>query len=412
VAVKTVLTVWGTLKAEGTALSPVIFTSDSDDSAGGDSNGDGGTTATDQPWQIVTAGAATIVLSHVRVDHNRELIDWRNRGQAVSLQITDSELNTAVNIESTNRPVLERNRINNRDRGQPGLTTYRVDIGGIALSGPNTNILSGTAAERAIRFGESTIPAGAAQIWNHDSNVSAFLGSTYVYGNLTVTAGAVDKAMLTVSGTLKAEGTAGSPVIFTSDSDDSAGGDSNGNGPTPVTNHGVSVRLQTGSKESSFTYALFMRSTTAISVGEFIALSVDNSKFVNTKAAFQVDGAAHFDQTLSVYYSLLPCAPPYDSLVNVRSTWFGSMGFPGAEVDVTSFAGLAIDDPLIGGLYAMASGQAPLTGSLGTNTRPWSTYSCTPGKTPGDAVSFPVTPVVLDTTSSLPPEPWIAYRQD
>ena len=277
----------------------------------------------------------------------------------------------------------------------------------------NTNILSGTPAERVIDLGESSIPAGTVVTWNKDSNVSAFTGSAHVEGTLFVTPGVVIKASLTVFGTLKAEGTAASPVIFTSDSDDSAGGDTDGDGPTPVSGQHISVRLEMGSTGSAFTYALFMRSKTAISVGEFIGLTVENSKFVNTKAAFQVDGAAHFDQTLSVYYSLLPCAPPFNSLVNVKNTWFGSMGFPGLEVDLTAFAGLTIKDPLIGGLYDMVTSQFPLTGALGTNTRPWTTYSCSPGKTPDDIVSFPITPVVLGNIPPIPlTEPWVSYRQN
>ncbi|WP_230117892.1 hypothetical protein [Arthrobacter sp. Bi83] len=412
VVFKGVVTVWGTLTAEGTPTAPVIFTSDSDDSAGGDSNGDGATAPFDQGWHIVTAGPATIILSHVRMNHSQQLFNWSNPGQGVTTQITDSELNTAVNIQSWNRPVLERNHIHNGGRGEAGLTAYRVDVSGIALSGPNTNILSGTAAERTVRFLESTIPVGVTEIWNQDANVSAFSGSTYVEGGLTLTAGVVIKARLTVFGMIKAEGTALAPVIFTSESDDSAGGDSNGDGITPITDQYISVRLETGSKASSLRYSLFMHSTTAVSVGEFIGLSVDNSKFVDTKAAFQVDGAAHFDPALSVYYPLLPCAPPYDSMVTVSNTWFGSTGFPGVEADLTSFAGLAIDDALVGGLYDMATGQAPLTGSVGTNTRPWAGYSCSPGD-PSKTVSFPVTPVILGSTPKVPAiEPWTSFSQN
>ena len=83
-------------------------------------------------------------------------------------------------------------------------------------------------------FGESSIPAGAVVTWNTDSNASAFTGNAYVEGTLLVTPGVVVKASLTVFGTLKAEGTGAAPVIFTSYSDDSAGGDTDGDGPKPA----------------------------------------------------------------------------------------------------------------------------------------------------------------------------------
>src|SRR4051812_42744642 len=59
----------GTLKAIGTAADPIVFTSVKDDSAGGDTNGDGAATspAPGQWYQILIRAGSGNELRHVRV---------------------------------------------------------------------------------------------------------------------------------------------------------------------------------------------------------------------------------------------------------------------------------------------------------------------------------------------------------
>src|SRR2546427_7888052 len=62
------LIVDGTLIADGTPALPIIFTSDRDDSAGGDTNNNGATTGNNGDWNSITFNAgSTGVMDNVEV---------------------------------------------------------------------------------------------------------------------------------------------------------------------------------------------------------------------------------------------------------------------------------------------------------------------------------------------------------
>ncbi|MBK8468241.1 MAG: hypothetical protein IPL45_00150 [Actinomycetales bacterium] len=323
------LTVLGTLVAQGTAAAPAVFTSIADDSAGGDTNGDGDASAAFS-WGGVMFWAdpyrapeptGTLVFDHV--DFRKGSIGG---GTAESVSMTNSVFTDAFSNSITARGDIEFrsntvsgsiphaysssntgsvslsaggavNITDNRVTGSGGLAGFGAAgttitgntitgtlpwSGGISswnssvspTDGPVTvmnNTVTGSAGDAVqvhayhLRPSQLTGNTGSTNSRNvmvlsgrleQDLTLPvAGLPVAIGYGEitnavpywrtrgiiidpgvtLTVQAGAVVKAIdssstLTVLGTLVAQGTAAAPAVFTSIADDSAGGDTNGDG--------------------------------------------------------------------------------------------------------------------------------------------------------------------------------------
>lgn len=160
-------------------------------------------------------------------------------------------------------------------------------------------------------------------------------------------------------------------------------------------------------------YAFFSHAEIAIHVGELTSVSLTNSKIINSKEAISVSPAGSSDEGTSYFYKNLPCRAPYTSIVTVSNTWFGKYGIPGAFFDAGSLPDPFIPEADIGAdlvFFYQQMAQQELRMDIGTNTRPWTLYSCTIPGSPPIAITFPITPVAILTQPFI--DKWLpAYHE-
>ena len=230
-------TIWvnGTLIADGTAGQPIIFTDDHDDTAGNDTNNNGNATGpAPGGWCVIYFSASSMdnLMDHVEVR-------WGGYGSGWDAEVV------ATNTELTlTNSVLE----HSQDHGlrlagcDPVLTdnTYRHNAdAAISMNLASNPAITGVTLENnrinGLEVDAGTITSDA--YWDDPEIVYWLQGNVTVDEGavLTVGAGQVVKfgshaGTIWVKGTLIADGTAGQPIVFTDDCDDTAGGDTNNNG--------------------------------------------------------------------------------------------------------------------------------------------------------------------------------------
>lgn len=207
--------VFGTFKAQGTAEQNIVFTSLKDDAAGGDTNGDEGSSApAPGDWAMIrfrdTSNDTNSIVQHAVIryagEHNR------NRFGAIHLEsasptIADNAISEnfwyAISADVHSFPSVSGNQI--LDNVGNGL---EVRGGEMSTSGAwkNTDIVYSVLA---------TITVGEGTTLSLEPGVVVKLG---------------DNAYFDVFGTFRAIGTDEQKVTFTSLKDDSVGGDTNGDG--------------------------------------------------------------------------------------------------------------------------------------------------------------------------------------
>ena len=296
------LTIQGTLQAVGTMTDPIVLTDERDDTAGGDTNGDGSASSPAPGWwqglHIRDDGSATLAHADIRYGGEGTFGGTRNLliTSTGNVTLSDSFIRSSSRsgieiINSTGNHTITNTVV--EDNANAGLALANaggmldisnnaftdnptgIDVAGTATATQNTQIDSNTmtGGDRGIRLadpdvaptiqgntivGTSIAPLAVAG-GTIDENAAWDADETYVIEGdvnvaagvaLTVPAGAVVKAwigqQLNVSGDLNVPGTAGDPVVFTEYRDDSVGGDTNGDGsassPAPGWWQGLHIR--------------------------------------------------------------------------------------------------------------------------------------------------------------------------
>ena len=235
----------GTLSAIGTAAQPIVFTATSDDSVGGDSNGDGHASAPYRGfWEAIYLRGPGNAMEHVEVRYAGDTDgDGAGFGAVNALEIDhvastpDAESRLAhVNVAesySTGVGVL---------RGSPMLEDVHVrDGSGVAFyfalaASPSASGLTAadTGGDR-IELQGGTLSTDRS--WDYGQLPVQLSGDFAVAAaaTLTIAAGTVVKMpqakyIESTTGTISAIGTAAEPIVFTAATDDSVGGDSNNDG--------------------------------------------------------------------------------------------------------------------------------------------------------------------------------------
>ncbi|MEZ5964630.1 MAG: right-handed parallel beta-helix repeat-containing protein [Planctomycetota bacterium] len=259
-------TVGGTLVTQGNAARPVVFTSIHDDTAGGDTNGNGNATlpAPNQWYGLIFEdGADASSLTHTIVRFTgigyQPVVQLRRADiHATDCAFTDGNWG-GLDLNNTAAPTITRCAIERCYNypavygmpidSVPGLVDLRVgkNAGGDFMR-VDTPVLAGD-----VTIAADNCPGGALVLGTH---LTVPVGTT-----LTLQAGVILKfngTAATVQGTLIASGTAAAPVVLTSVHDDAAGGDTNGNGNAtlPAPNQWYGLIFEDGADASSLTHAV------------------------------------------------------------------------------------------------------------------------------------------------------------
>ncbi|MBC8353961.1 MAG: right-handed parallel beta-helix repeat-containing protein [Planctomycetes bacterium] len=230
------LIVNGTLKALGTANQPIVFTSDRDDSTGGNTNNSTTpTTGRSGDWHGIQFTSTSIdnQMDHVEVRYGgfagpQILVDQSE------LAITNSVIRdgiTGLQIQQAQPVVRGVSFLNQRFWAARMDLTSDPDIQAVTVTGNGTNalVVDGGTINEDTKWDDGDITYLVAG----DVTVAEGKKLMVMADQVVKFDGGRSADELIVNGTLEALGTGDEPVVFTSDLDDTAGGNTN-NSATPT----------------------------------------------------------------------------------------------------------------------------------------------------------------------------------
>ena len=333
------LRVYGNIIAQGTVDQPIVFTSLKDDTVGGDTNGDGssstpgagdwvgvnvspvsGDSSVASEFEYVTMRygstclqvsnqAAGVTINHSVFDHCSTGVSLTSVTGGSVTASTFTSNSTGLQMQTSSVAVSDNSFMNNSIAGSsdPG-----------SLGGFSNNTASGTGQKGVTVSGtlnsNATWKNGGMPYVIPAGQVSVNIGVT-----LTIEPGVIVKSIFNqlatpvrIYGKVIARGTVDQPIVFTSIQDDTAGGDTNGDGSsTPWFGDWVGVKVSPVSGDSSvaseFEYVTMRYGSTCLQVSNQTAgVTINHSVFDHCSAGVSLTSVTGGSVTASTFTSNSP----------------------------------------------------------------------------------------------------------